>query len=100
MKFAGSTYIDCFIFFRFFIYVYLFLIQFRNHHIDIQIFMVFTMGESSSSYRGIWFCRVMNRADQLILAIPDDAASKLWGVDKGPTNVMIHTEDGCVFNVF
>ncbi|KAJ0840699.1 hypothetical protein HanPSC8_Chr14g0621881 [Helianthus annuus] len=42
----------------------------------------------------------MNRADQLIMAIPDDAASKLWGVDKGPTNVMIHTEDGCVFNVF
>ncbi|KAJ0697162.1 putative DNA-binding pseudobarrel domain superfamily [Helianthus annuus] len=39
----------------------------------------------------------MNRADQLILSIPDDAASKLWGVDKGPTNVY---EDGHVFNVF
>ncbi|KAJ0445668.1 hypothetical protein HanIR_Chr16g0845481 [Helianthus annuus] len=58
------------------------------------------MGESSSSYRAPWFCREMNRADQLIMAIPDDDASKLWGVDKGPTNVMIHTEDGCVFNVF
>ncbi|KAJ0457726.1 putative transcription factor B3-Domain family [Helianthus annuus] len=42
----------------------------------------------------------MNRADQLILSIPDDAASKLWGVDKDPTNVMIHSEDGRVFNVF
>ncbi|KAJ0795344.1 putative transcription factor B3-Domain family [Helianthus annuus] len=52
------------------------------------------------SYRGPCFCRVMNRADQLILSIPDDAASKLWGVDKGPTNVMIHIEDGRDFNVF
>ncbi|KAJ0485470.1 hypothetical protein HanHA89_Chr14g0568701 [Helianthus annuus] len=42
----------------------------------------------------------MNRADELILSIPDDAASKLWGVDKGPTNVLIHTEDGRVYNVF
>ncbi|KAJ0621015.1 hypothetical protein HanIR_Chr01g0003851 [Helianthus annuus] len=58
------------------------------------------MGERSSSYRGPCFCRVMNRADQLILSIPDDAASKLWGVDKGPTNVMIHIEDGRDFNVF
>ncbi|KAJ0434143.1 hypothetical protein HanIR_Chr17g0878101 [Helianthus annuus] len=61
---------------------------------------VFSMGERSSSYRGPCFCRVMNRADQLILSIPDDAASKLWGVDKGPTNVMIHIEDGRDFNVF
>ncbi|KAJ0569328.1 putative transcription factor B3-Domain family [Helianthus annuus] len=58
------------------------------------------MGERSSSYRGPWFCRVMNRADQLILSVPDDAASKLWGVDNGPTNVMIHIEDGRDFNVF
>ncbi|KAM0011123.1 hypothetical protein Hdeb2414_s0067g00768571 [Helianthus debilis subsp. tardiflorus] len=42
----------------------------------------------------------MNRADQVILSIPDDAASKLCGVDKGPANVMIHTEDGMDFNVF
>ncbi|KAJ0442272.1 hypothetical protein HanRHA438_Chr16g0754441 [Helianthus annuus] len=48
------------------------------------------MGERSSSYRGPWFCK----------SIPDDAASKLWGVDKGPTNVMIHIEDGRDFNVF
>ncbi|KAJ0606804.1 hypothetical protein HanHA89_Chr03g0089291 [Helianthus annuus] len=61
---------------------------------------VFTMGDSSSSYRAPWFCREMSRADQVIMAIPDDAASKLWGVDKGPTNVTIHTEDGSVFNVF
>ena len=33
-------------------------------------------------------------------SIPDDDACKLWGVDKGPTNVMIHTEDGRLFNVF
>ncbi|KAJ0434568.1 hypothetical protein HanPSC8_Chr17g0781051 [Helianthus annuus] len=57
------------------------------------------MAESSSSFRGPWFCRLMNRADEVILSIPDDAACKLWGVNKGPTNVMIHTEDGRVFNV-
>ncbi|KAM0024276.1 putative transcription factor B3-Domain family [Helianthus debilis subsp. tardiflorus] len=41
----------------------------------------------------------MNRADEVILSIPSDAACKLWGVDKAPTNVMIHTEDGRIFNV-
>ncbi|KAF5802420.1 hypothetical protein HanRHA438_Chr06g0268341 [Helianthus annuus] len=41
----------------------------------------------------------MNRADEVILSIPSDAACKLWGVDKGPTNVMIQTEDGRMFNV-
>ncbi|KAJ0678433.1 putative DNA-binding pseudobarrel domain superfamily [Helianthus annuus] len=41
----------------------------------------------------------MNVADEIILSIPDDAACKLWGVDKGPTNVMIHTEDDRLFNV-
>ncbi|KAM0055505.1 hypothetical protein Hdeb2414_s0006g00206961 [Helianthus debilis subsp. tardiflorus] len=51
-------------------------------------------------YRTHWFCRVMNRADQVILSIRDDAASKLWDVDKGPANVMIHTKDGMDFNVF
>ncbi|KAJ0533941.1 hypothetical protein HanIR_Chr09g0414181 [Helianthus annuus] len=74
-----------------------------SHRFGIQsicqpVFKVFTMGECSS--RTPWFCRVMNRADQVILSIPDDAASKLWGVDKGPANVMIHTEDGMDFNVF
>ncbi|KAF5760612.1 hypothetical protein HanXRQr2_Chr16g0755531 [Helianthus annuus] len=45
------------------------------------------------------FCRHMNRADELILSISSEAAWKRWGVDKGPTNVMIQTEDGHVFNV-
>ncbi|KAJ0611140.1 hypothetical protein HanHA300_Chr01g0011851 [Helianthus annuus] len=42
----------------------------------------------------------MNKADELILCIPFDAACKLWGVDKAPTDVMIHTDDGRIFNVW
>ncbi|KAM0029867.1 putative DNA-binding pseudobarrel domain superfamily [Helianthus debilis subsp. tardiflorus] len=42
----------------------------------------------------------MNKADEVILCIPSDAACKLWGVDKAPTNVMIHTDDGRIFNVW
>ncbi|KAJ0602275.1 putative transcription factor B3-Domain family [Helianthus annuus] len=57
------------------------------------------MAESTSSFRGPWFLRLINVADELILSIPDDVACKLWGVDKGPTNVMIHTVDGRLFNV-
>ncbi|KAJ0554169.1 putative transcription factor B3-Domain family [Helianthus annuus] len=57
------------------------------------------MAESSSSFRGSCFCRHMNKADEFIMCIPDDAASKLWGVYKCPTNVDIHTEDGQQFNV-
>ncbi|KAF5764783.1 putative transcription factor B3-Domain family [Helianthus annuus] len=41
----------------------------------------------------------MNRADEVLLAIPLDAASKLWGNDKAPKNVMIQTQDGRKFNV-
>ncbi|KAJ0441653.1 putative transcription factor B3-Domain family [Helianthus annuus] len=68
---------------------------------DISLYKpVFDMAESSSSFRAPWFLRLMNVADELILSIPDDDACKLWGVDKGPTNVMIHTEDGRLFNVF
>ncbi|XP_022003222.2 uncharacterized protein LOC110900650 [Helianthus annuus] len=52
---------------------------------DIQ--KVFDMAKSSSSFRAPWFLRLMNVADELILSIPDDAACKLWGVDKGPTNL-------------
>ncbi|XP_035834427.1 uncharacterized protein LOC110884338 [Helianthus annuus] len=55
------------------------------------------MSEGSSSLP--WFLRLMNVADTVILCIPDDAVCKLWGVYKGPTNVMIHTEDGREFNV-
>ncbi|KAJ0846156.1 putative transcription factor B3-Domain family [Helianthus annuus] len=57
------------------------------------------MAEGSSSFSQPWFLRLMNVADTVILCIPDDAACKLWGVDKGPTDVMIHTQDGRVFNV-
>ncbi|KAJ0535634.1 putative DNA-binding pseudobarrel domain superfamily [Helianthus annuus] len=42
----------------------------------------------------------MNRADEVLLAIPLDAASKLWGNDKAPKNVMIQTQDGRKFNVY
>ncbi|MFS7971793.1 hypothetical protein Hanom_Chr09g00837051 [Helianthus anomalus] len=55
------------------------------------------MMESSSSIREPSFCRIMNRADELLLAIPSDAAAKMWGVDKGPTTVLIETDDGRTF---
>ncbi|KAJ0746745.1 putative DNA-binding pseudobarrel domain superfamily [Helianthus annuus] len=42
----------------------------------------------------------MNKADEVILCISSDAACKLWGVDKVPTDVMIHTDDGRIFNVW
>ncbi|KAM0033489.1 putative transcription factor B3-Domain family [Helianthus debilis subsp. tardiflorus] len=54
------------------------------------------MGESLSSVRDPCFCRHMNRADE---AIPSDDASKLWGNDKAPTNILIQSEDGRTFNV-
>ncbi|KAM0048061.1 putative transcription factor B3-Domain family [Helianthus debilis subsp. tardiflorus] len=57
-------------------------------------------GSSSLSIREPCLCRHMKKADEIILSIPSDAACKLWGVDKGPTNVMIHTDDGRIFNVF
>ncbi|KAJ0921853.1 putative transcription factor B3-Domain family [Helianthus annuus] len=41
----------------------------------------------------------MNGADEVLLAIPSDAASKLWGNDKSPKNVIIQTQDGRKFNV-
>ncbi|KAF5810779.1 putative transcription factor B3-Domain family [Helianthus annuus] len=44
--------------------------------------------------------RHMNKADEVIMSIPSDAACKLWGVGKAPTNVMIHTDDGRIFNVW
>ncbi|MFS8027754.1 putative transcription factor B3-Domain family [Helianthus anomalus] len=46
------------------------------------------------------FCRIMNQADEVLMAIPSDAAAKLWGVDNGPTNVLIETDDGQTFVVF
>ncbi|MFS7930090.1 putative transcription factor B3-Domain family [Helianthus anomalus] len=57
------------------------------------------MVESSSSIRDPCFCRHMNQADEVLLAIPSDVASKLWGDDKAPTNVLIQSEDGRTFNV-
>ncbi|KAJ0921921.1 putative DNA-binding pseudobarrel domain superfamily [Helianthus annuus] len=42
----------------------------------------------------------MNRADELLMGILSDAAAKMWGVDKGHTNVLIETDDGRTFVVF
>ncbi|KAF5787141.1 putative transcription factor B3-Domain family [Helianthus annuus] len=58
------------------------------------------MVESSSSIREPSFCRIMNRSDELLMPIPSNAAAKMWGVDKGPTNVLIETDDGRTFVVF
>ncbi|KAJ0744522.1 hypothetical protein HanPI659440_Chr10g0388611 [Helianthus annuus] len=44
--------------------------------------------------------RVINRSDELLMPIQSDAAAKMWGVDKGPTNVLIETNDGRTFVVF
>ncbi|KAJ0600300.1 putative transcription factor B3-Domain family [Helianthus annuus] len=57
------------------------------------------MAESSSSFRLPSFCRHMNKADEFIMCIPNDAAFTLWGEYKCPTNVDIITEDGRKFNV-
>ncbi|MFS8003022.1 putative transcription factor B3-Domain family [Helianthus anomalus] len=56
--------------------------------------------ESSSSIREPSFRRIMNRADELLMGIPSDAAAKMWGVDKGPTNVRIEKDDGRTFVVY
>ncbi|KAL9998008.1 putative DNA-binding pseudobarrel domain superfamily [Helianthus debilis subsp. tardiflorus] len=45
-------------------------------------------------------CRVINRSDELLMPIPSDDAATMWGVDKGPTNVLIETNDGRTFTVF
>ncbi|KAM0025637.1 hypothetical protein Hdeb2414_s0021g00576901 [Helianthus debilis subsp. tardiflorus] len=37
---------------------------------------------------------------KFIKAIPSDATAKMWGVDKGPTNVLIEIDDGRTFVVF
>ncbi|KAJ0648820.1 hypothetical protein HanLR1_Chr15g0577171 [Helianthus annuus] len=42
----------------------------------------------------------MNRSDELLMPIPSDVAAKMWGVDKGPTNVLIETDEGQTFVVF
>ncbi|KAM0007864.1 putative DNA-binding pseudobarrel domain superfamily [Helianthus debilis subsp. tardiflorus] len=42
----------------------------------------------------------MNRANEVLMVLPSDAATKLWGVDKAPTNVLIETEDRRTFIVF
>uniref|UniRef100_A0A251TI70 Putative DNA-binding pseudobarrel domain-containing protein n=1 Tax=Helianthus annuus TaxID=4232 RepID=A0A251TI70_HELAN len=100
MFFSGSTYIDAFTFFTVFIYIWNFLNRFLNFtYPSTNLIIVFHMAESSLSFRGPWFCRLMNVADEVILSIADDAAVKLWGVGKGPTNVIIHIEDGRLFNV-
>ncbi|KAJ0443911.1 putative DNA-binding pseudobarrel domain superfamily [Helianthus annuus] len=66
----------------------------------IRTITVFKIMESSSSIREPSFCRIMNRADELLMGIPTDVAAKMWGVDKGPTNVLIETDDGRTFVVY
>ncbi|KAJ0663416.1 putative transcription factor B3-Domain family [Helianthus annuus] len=41
----------------------------------------------------------MNGADEVLLAIPSDAASKMWDNDNSPKNVIIQSHDGRKFNV-
>ncbi|KAJ0654600.1 putative transcription factor B3-Domain family [Helianthus annuus] len=65
----------------------------------LHLFLILEFNLLSMSIRRPCFCRLMNQADEVILSIRSDDVCKLWGVDKGPTNVMIQTEDGQVFNV-
>ncbi|KAJ0893392.1 putative transcription factor B3-Domain family [Helianthus annuus] len=97
--FNGSIYIDCFTFLTLSIYIYFLFnpyLRFTYRYTNILLLCL-------KVHQGIlflpWFLRLMNVADTVILCIPDDAVCKLWGVYKGPTNVMIHTEDGREFNV-
>ncbi|KAJ0492771.1 putative transcription factor B3-Domain family [Helianthus annuus] len=97
--FNGSIYIDCFTFLTLSIYIYFLFnpyLRFTYRSTNILLLCL-------KVHQGIlflpWFLRLMNVADTVILCIPDDAVCKLWGVYKGPTNVMIHTEDGREFNV-
>ncbi|KAJ0585812.1 putative transcription factor B3-Domain family [Helianthus annuus] len=97
--FSGSIYIDCFTFLTLSIYIYfLFNPYLRFTYRSTNILLLWL-----KVHQGIfflpWFLRLMNVADTVILCIPDDAVCKLWGVYKGPTNVMIHTQDGREFNV-
>ncbi|KAF5811783.1 putative transcription factor B3-Domain family [Helianthus annuus] len=71
-------------------------------HIDIcfQYVWVFFIKVYIYLIREPCFCRHMKKADEIILSIPSDAACKLWCVDMGPTNVMIHTDNGRIFYVF
>uniref|UniRef100_A0A251T2L8 DNA-binding pseudobarrel domain-containing protein n=1 Tax=Helianthus annuus TaxID=4232 RepID=A0A251T2L8_HELAN len=95
MFFSGSTYIDAFTFFTVFIYIWNLLNRFLNFtYPSTNLYFIW-----QKVHQGPWFCRLMNVADEVILSIPGDAAVKLWGVGKGPTNVIIHIEDGRLFNV-
>ncbi|MFS7925860.1 putative transcription factor B3-Domain family [Helianthus anomalus] len=76
--FSGSTYIDGFTFFTVFIYIYS----------SLNPFLKFTYRFTICKLYFIW-----------LKVHQDDAVCKLWGVYKGPTNVLIHTEDGRLFNV-
>ncbi|MFS7984223.1 putative transcription factor B3-Domain family [Helianthus anomalus] len=58
------------------------------------------MSETSSSIWEPSFCRHLNRADEFIMALPSDATTKLWGVYKARTNVLIETDDEHKFMVY
>ncbi|KAJ0585577.1 putative transcription factor B3-Domain family [Helianthus annuus] len=97
--FSGSIYIDCFTFLTLSIYIYfLFNPYLRFTYRSTNILLLWLKVHQGIFFQP-WFLRLMNVADTVILCIPDDAACKLWGVYKGPTNVMIHTQDGREFNV-
>ncbi|KAJ0859132.1 putative nucleic acid-binding protein [Helianthus annuus] len=105
--FSGSTYIDGLTFFTVIIYIYSSLnpfLKFTYRFTICKLYFIWLKVHQGISFvesvfRGPCFCRHMNKADEFILCIPDDATCKLWVVYKGPTNVSIHTEDGRLFNV-
>ncbi|KAJ0503110.1 putative transcription factor B3-Domain family [Helianthus annuus] len=97
--FSGSIYIDGFTFLTFSIYIYFLFNPYLNFTYRSTNILLIWLKVHQGIFFQPWFLMLMNVADTVILCIPDDAAYKLWGVDKGPTNVMIHTQDGRVFNV-
>ncbi|KAM0045770.1 putative DNA-binding pseudobarrel domain superfamily [Helianthus debilis subsp. tardiflorus] len=53
--------------------------------------LIFSYWNAGLEY--VWVIFFFNKS------IPSDAACKLWGVEMGPVNVDIHTDDGRIFNV-
>ncbi|KAJ0518741.1 putative nucleic acid-binding, replication factor A [Helianthus annuus] len=75
--------------------------------IKILRYLVWVNVHQGIIYRGPWFCRVMNRADQLILLIPECILPKIYDfssndvtstvmIDNQTFNVSIVTNDGKV----
>ncbi|MFS8025998.1 putative DNA-binding pseudobarrel domain superfamily [Helianthus anomalus] len=85
-----------FMFYMLYVIYVLYLFSLNTLESVFDIILSFVL----NSIRDPSFCRIMNRADELLMGIPSDAAAKMWGVDKGPTNVLIETYDGRTFVVF